>query len=143
MDTSEPNTGETPDFINPGFGGGLLRLPAWFRNRPPGEPLTPEQDEELRAAVRPLVEQIRRASDQYPDRQAVLAALPEWMYRKLPTNEPITAADLTYLRSEFAVSHPDLAARIDPGNVVRGWRYGRWVQTRHGGPTPVLPPRSE
>ena len=89
-----------------------------------------------------MTEKMQRDYEQRFDREAVLAALPDWMYDKLQTNEPITDADRLILRGEFFMQHPELAARIDPVEVVQGWRYGRWWERNHGRPEPELPPRT-
>lgn len=142
--TPEPaskQAGQKPDIIRPGTGAVLMRLPDWFRKKRPSEPFTAAEKELLREWFRPVTATIMRDYEQRHDRQAVLELLPDWMYEKLPTNEPITEADCLCLRAHFALYHPELAERIDPVEVVRGWRYGCWYMRNHGHPAPTLPPR--
>lgn len=138
----QADTTDGSQLISPGGGTVLFRLPDWYRQRTPGTPPTPEEIEHLKAAFMPMVKAINQQKAEAPVREAILAALPGWMFEKLQTNAGITPQDKVALRAHFAMHYPELLARLDPVAVIGGWRYACWHQRNRGRLAPPLPPRS-
>jgi hypothetical protein len=138
-DSEQPE--EDSQLIKPGYGAVLQPLPGWFRERKPGEPVTPEERERLIESFIPMVNSLMNDYAKRFDREAMLEALPDWLYDRLAAGGQVSQDDIPRVRAYFAENRPDLLERIDPEDALGGWNYGIWWERNHGRPGPSLPPR--